>query len=873
MDDERQGRAAVLIGREKDLEILHSLIERTEGTGPQGPVLMLRGDAGVGKTALLKATADRAAEAGFRVLWVSGAEDEVDLEFAALQQLSWFLRDRLDGLDAYERDVLGRALGRIERAGQFAPARLAVSAAALSLVDAAVESAPLLLVIDDAQWIDPASAEVFGFVARRVAPERGRVLIAGRGEPGSALDRARFPEWEVEPLSEPAAEELLALRHPDLAPAVRRAVAADAAGCPLALIDLPAALSPGQRRGHEALPSTPALNRRLRQLYAEDVAGLAPHVADVLLLAALEQCGDLGVIEAAAGDRWEGGTALAAAEVANLIRVQGRRVVFRHPLIRSSVVQRATPLARRAAHRALAEHLSEQPDRQVWHRADARAEPDEQVALALETAARRAATGDDAAGALAALVRAAELSPGPDDRARRLTEAAYIAGHVARFDEAERLLEEAQRSTGAPGVAAQSARTATAYLQLHHEGDIDAAHRLALQALRDGFRGGARGGAGIAGVDLSETLYTMFSICFCAGRRELWDEFDAILLPIASRMSEDLLLIRDAFHSWEEEPDVRERLTRRIESLSGTDEVRLVPRLGLAAAQIDALDVCRPRLRRMLDHERTGSAVVSRLSALTLLAVDARLSGRWDDGDDLARRAAEMPDAAGYPLFGHYLRCQSMLIAAGRGDHETVDRLAKEITAWAAPRRIGLCTGAVFQARALLALGEGDYEQAYSLGVQAVGPSGPDHRVHDAAGMVMDLVEAAVRTGRTRQARAHAEAARRIGSPAISSRLSLLFHACEALVAVAEDRPADDVEASFSAAATVADAHRWPLDLARVQLCFGEWLRRARTPVSARPQLSAALAAFETLGAESWAARARNELRASGVAVNRPQDP
>jgi predicted ATPase len=158
MDDERQGRAAVLIGREKDLEILHSLIERTEGTGPQGPVLMLRGDAGVGKTALLKATADRAAEAGFRVLWVSGAEDEVDLEFAALQQLSWFLRDRLDGLDAYERDVLGRALGRIERAGQFAPARLAVSAAALSLVDAAVESAPLLLVIDDAQWIDPASA-------------------------------------------------------------------------------------------------------------------------------------------------------------------------------------------------------------------------------------------------------------------------------------------------------------------------------------------------------------------------------------------------------------------------------------------------------------------------------------------------------------------------------------------------------------------------------------------------------------------------------------------------------------------------------------------------------------------------------------------
>ncbi|MBC3844474.1 hypothetical protein GXW82_43085 [Streptacidiphilus sp. 4-A2] len=344
---------------------------------------------------------------------------------------------------------------------------------------------------------------------------------------------------------------------------------------------------------------------------------------------------------------------------------------------------------------------------------------------------------------------------------------------------------------------------------------------------------------------MHEALYTTLFACCFGGRGDLWDAFDAVARRHAGGVSADLALYCSVFtDTAQQSRAVRIRIREQLSGSAPGRQDWFPPRLGLAAMQIDALDECRSRLRTALEHERGGGTLSSRLCCLLLLAVEARLSGSWKESSGYAREGLALAEEADYQLYAWALRCQLLLLAACRGDAATAQDMAKKIAAWAGPRRVGLATAAVLHARALLALSEGNYEEAYGLTSRAVPLGGPDPRVPYVAAMVMDLVEAAMRTGRTEEAKACAAAARRVGLDQVSPRMEMLTRAAEALAA----GDGDQAGQVFADALADPGTSRWPFERARVQLCYGGWLRRARHLSDARTQLRAALDTFEGLG-------------------------
>jgi hypothetical protein len=352
----------------------------------------------VGKTVLLDAAAHAASAAGTRLLRAAGVESEIDVGFSGLNQVLIPLYEELERLPAVHRDALSVALG----SGDGAPASpLTVSIAAVALLRQAAAAGPLLVIVDDPHWLDRSSAAVLGFVARRLTGSRVGLIVASRVAVESFFERAALVEYELQPLDEDAATGLLSAHFPTLAGSVRRRVLAEAQGNPLALLELPAASGP-QRTAQQAMPAVLPLSRRLRALYASQVADLPAPTRQLLLLAALDGTGDLGVFRAAIGGN-RGLQDLQPAEQARLVGVdQGTgRLVFRHPLIRSTVVDVSTEYERRRARRALADALTDQPERRAWHLADATIGSDEQVAGLLKHAAQRILRWGDAVGAVA----------------------------------------------------------------------------------------------------------------------------------------------------------------------------------------------------------------------------------------------------------------------------------------------------------------------------------------------------------------------------------------------------------------------------------------------------------------------------------------
>jgi hypothetical protein len=340
--------------------------------------LLVLGEPGVGKTLLLEAAADAAADAGTRVLRARGVEFEAGMSFSGLNQTLLPVFADFARLPAAHRDALNVALGLAEGRP---PDRLVVSNATPAVLRLAATDRPLLVIVDDLPWLDRASASVLGFVARRLAGSRVGFLAAARPEQESFFDRAGLPELELQPLDADAARSLLDARFPLLAPSVRDRILAEARGNPLALLELPAALSDEQRAALQALPPTMPLSRRLQALFTSRIKELPARTGQLLLLMAPDGTGDPRVLETAAATR-PGLGDLAAAEQARLAYVDRgtHRPAFRHPLIRSAVVELSTGDQRRRAHRELAELWADQPDRRAWHLAEAMAEPDERTA-------------------------------------------------------------------------------------------------------------------------------------------------------------------------------------------------------------------------------------------------------------------------------------------------------------------------------------------------------------------------------------------------------------------------------------------------------------------------------------------------------------
>lgn len=667
------------------------------------------------------------------------------------------------------------------------------------------------------------------------------------------------------PLDEKSSRALLSVRFPNLAERVRRRLLTVAEGNPLALLELATALSGRQRAALEDLPEVLPLSQRLQALFVSRVSGLPPAARRLLLLATMDGTGDLRVLQTSA--RHAGYSAdldeLGPAEQDQLVSIDygTRQVVFRHPLIRSAVVAVSTGAERRAAHRILAQVLVNQPERRAWHLGEASVEPDEQVAALLEIAAQRVSARGDALGAVAALLRAADLSPHGPDRARRLAEAAYIgADATGQLRSASELLEDARRADPDLTGSLRSAAAAV-YLIINGDGDIDTAHRLLVGAIESNTHEYDAGDAA-----LIDALHLLLLLCFFGGRAALWDSF---YTNVARLRPESPALLSVAGWTFSDPVRTGVMALPQLETILGelpeeTDPARIV-RIGTAALYLDRLSDLRESSWRVVLQGRDGGPARRRVGALMHLCLNDYLTGAWDECVELADEGVQVCEDSGYRFFAWYFWYCRAVVAAARGDSETADRLADQITRWAMPRGVGVALHYARHIGTVADLGRGDFESAYRR-ANAISPAGvfASHVPH-ALWVAMDLVEAAVRTNRHAEADAHVRAMREAGIAALSPRLALLTGGAAAL------RSADDGEALrlFDDAISVPGTERWPFDLARVQLAYGERLRRARSNADARGPLGLAHDAFAALGAGPWQERASKELRATGWAASR----
>ncbi len=856
----RTHKSSELVGRDEDLAVIRAFVCESSA---RGGTLLLSGEPGVGKSALLDAAEETASTAGIRVLRAAGAEFE-DVSFSGLNQLLLPIRAGFNRLDGLHRNALNGALGLSE--GPTCDPLL-VSNAALALVRLAAADRPLLLIVDNLHCMDRASARVLGFAARRLTGSRVALIAAARTGP-DRLFELDVPGYEVLPLDDHSAVRLVADRFPDLAPGVRQRIVTEARGNSLALLELPAGLSDLQRSGLAALPAVLPLSRRLRAVFSPAVAALPAATRYLLLLAALEATGDLRMLCAAAAAECE--IELDLAEQAGLVHVDGtdHLVIFSHPLIRSAVIELSASGDVRRAHLALAMQLGDQPERRAWHLAGGAVEPNEEAAGLLEQVARQMQERGDAIKAVTTLIRAAQLWPRGRDRSRLMAEAAFVSATVTgELALVPRLLAEARRAAVEPTASPASgaslhAAVADACLLLNGANDIDSVHRLLANAIR-----ASPNLPQTSGTAITAALHMLLTVCAAGGRPELWEQFDTALASLDPGGRAELdLLARTHADPARSAIGILSQLDGAIAGLSReTGQWRTIV-VGAAAARTDRLAGCREALWRVARNGYGGGAVLPATSALTLLCLDGFLTGAWDEawqaGEECLRACRSYGHSAGAWMAREHLA----MIAAARGDDELVLELTGEILQWAMPRGITLAQMAVHRIGSVAALGRGDFEEAYREAARISPPGVLASHVPYALWAVMDLVEAAVRTARQEEAAAHVAAARDARIAEISSRLALLVTASAALAA-----PVDQAGDLFEQSLGIGGADRWPFEFARVQLAFGEHLRRARAPGDARIQLGAALAAFRALGARPWADRAANELRAGRLTPTRTE--
>jgi len=717
------------------------------------------------------------------------------------------------------------------------------------------ERTPLLLVIDDLTWLDQATIAVLGFVARRLVGSCIGFLAASRDGSDSFFESSGLPEHRLKPLDDASSAELLALAHPDVSPAVRRRIATEARGNPLALVELPTALTTEQRATLAAVPAVLPLSERLHAMFASRVAELPDRSRELLLIAALDGTGDLASIEAAAAGRATVDD-LAVAEHGRLVTVSAdnRRLSFGHPLIGSAVVELATAAERRRSHQALADVLGDQPGRRAWHLGEAAVGPDETVAALLEEAARHRLRRGDALGAVTALTRAAGLSPAAADESRRLAEAAYVGvDSGGELDDASRLLTGA-RLVHPTGQESLHAAAASAFLLINRDGDIGTAYQLLVGAIESGGHSYDASDGG-----LIEALHLLVLLCWYGGDPKLWEPLFAFMDRLTPEPPELLQVIAQTFadpaHTG---PPALPRLEKLIATV-GDDPTRVI-RVGTASVFPDRLGDFRWATRRLVEQGRAGTAPVRRyLGALMHMGLDYYHLGRWDDAAQLAAEGLTLCEDHDYRFYAWYFQYIQAAVAAAQGDAGTSAALTEEIVRWATPRGAHGARFFACHARALAALGSGDFETAYQHACTLSQPGTLAPYVPIAMWGAMDLVEAAIRTGRDEEAAAHAAAMRASAMAGLSPRLELLVMACEALTT-----PGKEAVALFERALALPGPERWPFDTARVRLFYGERLRRSRATAEAREQLAQALDAFQRLGARPWATRAAAELRASG---------
>ncbi len=840
-----------LIGRANECKRIGELLD---GATARGNALLIIGGPGIGKSALLNFAVEQALSGGFVVLAAAGIEFEADLTFSGLNQLLLPIADRISELPDPQRGVLEAALGQ----STGTPTNtLAIATATLALLQLASARGPLLLVVDDFHWLDRASARVLAIVARRLEVARVALCCVVRRDEDDTLSAIGMPTLDLPPLDGASASQVLDGRFPVLAGRIRDRLLGEAQGNPLALLQLPAALTPQQRAARAAIPAVLPLTARLQEAFASRYRELPAGTRRILLLAALAGTDRLAVLF--------GGTfnerdieRLEAAEQARLVRLDLRNgsLAFVHPLTRAAVAGTASVTQARRAHLELARLEAHDPDRRTWHLAAAALEPDETVAAMLEGIGDRNLHRGDPANAVNALVRAGELSPDPASRNGRLSKAAYIGANITGdLASVGELLRDLRHANPDPSEALYTA-AAAAVMLLNGDSEVATAHRILVQAIQ-----------GHAGDDhrdddaLTAALDALFLVCCLDGRVEAWEMYTSAVEQLTPALRREFFLTMTTFA----DPAYKaaaglDELEEAIAHLDDDFDQWRTTKIAGAAVILDRLAGCRNALWELVNHNRHGEAAPLALTGLNMLTRDHLLSGDWNRADELCREGLKLADATGQSQLVFTLQEHRGILAALRGDFaEAADAIAV-IRQWAILRG---AWGAVFGAdyvRTVLEMSRGDYEAAYQAAT-ALSPAGAFRPYAPLALYVcMDLVESAARIGLTGKASSHVDALQTLKIGGLSSRLALLAGGAAALVA-----PSDRARELFEDALAPAETQRWPFDRARVQLNYGEHLRRSHgSTIDARHQLAQAVDTFTRLGARPWAARAAAELRAAG---------
>lgn len=834
---------AALQGRGLELGALENLLARAD---ERGGVVVVRGEAGIGKSALLEAVAADAQARGMAVLATSGVEAEAGLPFAGLHQLLQPLLGGLGALPGPQRAALEAAFGVAEVA---APDLFLIALATLELLGEAAAQAPLLLVAEDAHWLDRSTSEVLSFVARRVGLEPIVLLIALRDGIDNPFEAAGLTEMSLAPLDERSSRELLERHAPQLAPAIRERLLAEAAGNPLALIELPAALASAGSEGL-TLPDRLPLSDRLERAFASRLPELPASTRTSLLVAAADDDASLAEALRAASiivGRSVEMDALGPAVAARLIEVDNVRLRFRHPLVRSAVYQAASIRDRQAAHAALSDVVAKN-DRSVWHRALATIGVDEDVARALEGVAENARRQGAVASAVAALERAAQLSGDAQLTAGRLLRAAELAAELARPEVSARLVHDAEAlelapvdlgrlawiramsDPGPPGEPGRMRALLEAASRVADAGDVDLALRLLWAAATSGFWADREN-------DLSQEIVA------AAERMSVSDEHPWLLAVLAYGAPID----RGA--------EVIDRVSRWAPDPSEPDAMWLI---AAASTTVGAFDLAEPFAAASVAGLRDQGRLGALTQALVLRAWCEIHIGRWDvalpDAEEADRLAAE----TGQPIWGGGAQVALSILAGLRGERDAAEALATKAEG------VGLRFGArsvlsvVQLARGVTALGSGRHADAYAHLRRMFNPSDPAYHHMESCWAIGNLAEAASRSGHQGEAREVMEELERRAQRTPSPWLHVAMRHARALLA-------DDAEAeALFQSGLEADLSRWPFDRARLSLAYGAWLRRQRRAAESRPHLRAARDEFDALGLVAWSERARQELRASG---------
>jgi DNA-binding CsgD family transcriptional regulator len=838
-----------LVDRHDELEALDGLIGAARA-GSSG-VLVLKGESGIGKTALLDEGGDTAA--GMQLLRVSGIESEFGLSFAALHHLLLPLLDRVDDLPGPQRDALASAFGRREGAQ---PTAFLIGLAVLTLFANIGAREPVVCLIDDADFLDDASAEVLAFAARRLNADPVLMLFAMAGDGPAAWRFGAFPTLDIDGLSSEAARQLLdSAVGPALDRAVRERLVGELEGNPLALLEVAGELTPGQLTGASALPASLPLGERLETILLRRVRGLPDDSQRLLVIIAAERSGEPAVIWRAADLLGIDHRALVPAE--SLVR-RGSQITFRHALVRSAVYTAAKESWRHDAHQALASSMDPvtDADRAVWHRATASPRPNETTAAGLEEAAVGAKRRGGYREASSFLELAARLTPERGERARRRFAAADAQLSAGGVDKASGLL--LQTEVGELDELHQArARRLRATLALAQGVDSHASSLLleAAQALERFDATESRSAY------LQALTLTMF-----AGRVAAPDDVartaraarDAPAVAPRRATSSDWLLDGYAYLLGGDYEHAAPLLRRGVHlSRRGDDVAVFGPSYQAAFVLWDddalhALATNRVALARASGDLRDLPNGLSQLGAYEILA------GRFDDAELRFVEADELARTTGNPGLLGNTQVGQLMLAAWRGDEARARDLAQVCAADGTARGLGAYVGYAKHAVAVLELGLGNYEAALHAAQDACLDALLETRT------LPDLVEAAVRTGERKVAAAAVqllERSARAGGTEWGLGMLSRSQALLASSANAEPFYGDAIERLNRSRATTM--------LARTRLVYGEWLRRRRRRRHARTELSAALESFEAMGASAFAQRAATELAATGERIRK----